>query len=194
MVQYKFQRFIILIKKVFLLFHKPIFLFPVHLLFESSDLRDYVLHTTVDGFPRGNFTPTSPAERPCLDEPYFQPKRRPERSKYLNHYEFRTKSDVVYPKTYSDEFSDSVYSDSDSRFGDSRFGDSRFGDSRFGDVYFRPKRVRSERSVRVGKSVRFRRRFLPTKVVSGPLEDRSDVVLQWTLDAVHKEEASVVFR
>lgn len=65
-------------------------------------------------------------------------------------------------------------------------------------VYFRPKNVKSreERSLRVEKSVRFRRRFLPARVVAGPLEERSAVELQWFMDAVHldKEEASVVFR
>ncbi|KOB78680.1 Endonuclease-reverse transcriptase [Operophtera brumata] len=158
----------------------------IHLLFESSDLRDYVLHTTVEGFVRGNFTPTSPSERPCHEEPYFLPKHRPERSKHLKkHNEFRTKSDSVSRNnvyTNSDSMyinSDGVYTNSDS-------------------VYFRPKNLKSrgERSLRVGKSVRFRRRFLPARVVAGPLEERSAVVLQWAMDDVHldKEEASVVFR
>lgn len=122
----------------------------------------------MDGFVRGNFTPTSPAERPCHEEPYFLP--RPERSKHLKkRYEFRTKSD-----THSDVHTRDGYTS---------------------DVYFRPK-SRGERSVRVGKSVRYRRRFLPARVVAGPLEERAAVVLQWSMDAVHidKEEAAVVFR
>lgn len=70
----------------------------------------------------------------------------------------------------------------------------------FDGYYFRPKfrSFREERSVfrRTAKSLRYRRRFTPGRIVSGPLEDRRTVVLQWSIsDAVHVEEdASVVFR
>jgi hypothetical protein len=69
----------------------------VHLQFEESNLRDYVLQTVVGNFIRGNFTPTSYEERPCRDDqPYFV--RRSERSKhYWFDDKYRTgKSDSGY--------------------------------------------------------------------------------------------------
>lgn len=68
--------------------------------------------------------------------------------------------------------------------------------------YFRPKYrsySRDERSVyrRIAKSLRMRRRYLPARVVSGPLGGRTAVLLQWSLnDAVHLDSqgTSVVFR
>ncbi|CAG9794074.1 unnamed protein product [Diatraea saccharalis] len=63
--------------------------------------------------------------------------------------------------------------------------------------YFRPRyRLgRGARSVFKLKS-RYRRRFLPARVVSGPLGDRNNLVLQWSLtDAVHVDGVTtVIFR
>lgn len=139
------------------------FFFSVHLQLEETNLRDYVLHSVVNNFIRGNFTPTSNAERPCNEDqpiPYFLPKHR---SKLIPS-DFRT-----------------LTVDSSS-------------------VYFKPKyrSLRGERSAfRRPKSLRYRSRFLPSRVVAGPLEARSSVMLHWSLtDAVHMEsgESSVVFR
>ncbi|XP_037294856.1 uncharacterized protein LOC115449543 [Manduca sexta] len=141
--------------------------YDVQLQYEDVMLRDYVLHSVVNNFIRGNFTPTSLAERPCREDaplPYFLPKHRPERSKH-----FKKHSDY---RTFDGFRSESSY-------------------------YFKPKyrSFRDERSVR--RSVRYRRRYLPARMVSGPLEGRPGVTLQWSLtDAVHldSEETSVVFR
>lgn len=149
-------------------------LVAVHLQFEDLTLRDYVLHSIVDNFIRGNFTPTTFTERPCRDEalPYFLPKHtRTERSKHIKK-----------SKRYGDSF--------------------RIYDSEVDGYYFRPKYrsySRDERSAyrRFAKSLRMRRRFLPAKVVSGPLASRSAVLLQWAFnDGVHldSEATSVVFR
>ncbi|PZC73055.1 hypothetical protein B5X24_HaOG210143 [Helicoverpa armigera] len=157
------------------------FILKVHLQFEDSTLRDYVLHSIVDNFIRGNFTPTSYSERPCRDEtlPYFLPKHmRTERSKHVK----KSKKYGVPYRTFEDYSIKSVDSLSDG-------------------YYFRPKyrSYRDERSVyrRFAKSLRMRRRYLPARVVSGPLASRPAVLLQWSLnDAVHldSEGTSVVFR
>lgn len=69
-------------------------------------------------------------------------------------------------------------------------------ESDFDGYYFKPKfrSSRVERSI-YRKSLRYR--FVPAMIVSGPLEGRTGVVLQWSLtDASHleNEETSVVFR
>lgn len=129
----------------------------------------------MDNFIRGNFTPTTFTERPCRDEalPYFLPKHtRPERSKHVKKF-----------KKYGDSYR--IYDNLD-----------------VDGFYFRPKHrrfSRDERSVyrRFAKSLRMRRRFLPARVVSGPLASRTAVLLQWSLsDGVHldSDATSVVFR
>ncbi|KAL4705984.1 hypothetical protein ACJJTC_004963 [Scirpophaga incertulas] len=62
--------------------------------------------------------------------------------------------------------------------------------------YFKP-RYRFMRGPRAVKANRLRRRYLPARVISGPLRDRSNVVLQWALtDALHLDgdETTVIFR
>lgn len=173
-------RFIFIIKYQYLTYN--FLIFPVHLQFEELTLRDYVLHSIVNNFIIGNFTPTTFAERPCRDDslPYFLPKhRRSERSKHMK----KTKRYGDTYRTFGDYSLKSVDSLSDG-------------------YYFRPKYrsySRDERSVyrRIAKSLRMRRRYLPAKVVSGPLASRTSVLLQWSLnDAVHldSEGTSVVFR
>lgn len=120
----------------------------------------------MDSLVRGNFTPTDLADRPCREDPYFLPKRRPERSRKKNH------------KYHEKEF---------------RIDDEYRTKSESYSVYFRPKARRGERSA----LRRFRRRFLPARVVTGPLAGRAAVALHWAMaDAVHldADETTVVFR
>ncbi|XP_063382139.1 uncharacterized protein LOC134668629 [Cydia fagiglandana] len=68
--------------------------------------------------------------------------------------------------------------------------DGRFETSesdKWSSVYFRP---------RVVKSVRYRRRFVPARVVSGPLGGRGEVLLTWSVSEAERlgEDDSVVFR
>ncbi|XP_045536317.1 uncharacterized protein LOC106709135 [Papilio machaon] len=144
-----------------------------HLQFIDTSLRDYVLYTIVDNFIRGNFTQTDTSERACRDEepPYFIPKH----------------SRVSKHKVHTEDF------DSERMFEIYRTRKSDVG------YYFRPKfrRYRDARSV-LGYRKNYKyRRFLPTKIVSGSLGDRGEVILHWSLiDTTHlnSDEASVVFR
>lgn len=167
---------------------------------DDASLRDYVLYTIVGSFIRGNFTPTSYAERLCHDEqtlPYFIPKHnRAVRSKH-KHTKFesdRLRFESDYPKFESDR---SKFENDRSNYESDYLTFDRTGG--FDGYYFRPKfrSFRAERSVyRTAKSLRYRRRFSPGKIVSGSLEDRRTVLLQWSIsDAVHVEDdANVVFR
>lgn len=129
-----------------------------------------MLYSIVGNFIRGNFTPTSFSERPCRDEepiPYFVPK-------HLRPV--RSK----HVKTWNEDFSYRTKSESDLEV-----------------YYFRPKFRSYSRVERSTYRKGLRYRFVPAMIVSGPLEGRTGVVLQWSLmDASHleNEETSVVFR
>lgn len=181
---------------------------------DEASLRDYVLYTIVGSFIRGNFTPTSNAERLCHDEqtlPYFIPKHnRAVRSKHKRTKFESDRSDFEsdYSKFESDrskfksdyakfESDGSKFESDRSKFESDYLTFDRTGG--FDGYYFRPKfrNFREERSVyRTAKSLRYRRRFSPGRIVSGSLEDRRTVLLQWSIsDAVHiEEDANVVFR
>ncbi|CAH2090754.1 unnamed protein product [Euphydryas editha] len=143
----------------------------VHLQFEDPSLRDYVLYSIVGNFIRGNFTPTSFTERPCRDEkslPYFVPKHtRAIRSKHIK------------TKLYNEDYSYRTKSESE-----------------FDEYFFKP-RFRSYSRVERSLYKKLRYRFLPVTIISGPLEGRTGVVLQWSLTDVSRlesQETSVVFR
>lgn len=147
-------------------------MFTVRLQHEDATLQDYVIYSMINNYMKGNFTPVSNAERPCYEQeskPYFVLKHsRTERSKRL-----KNKNNYRYNR---------------------RGLTSKY--------YFRQKLTnRGERSIGIArfrgkKSLRYRRLFMPTRILSGPLKNRKTVVMKWTVsETTHIESnANVIFR
>ncbi|CAH2215982.1 jg27670 [Pararge aegeria aegeria] len=144
-----------------------VFEIHIYIKFEDPSLQDYVLYSIVGNRIRGNFTPTSFSERPCRDIEPL-PFFIPKHERVQKH-----------KASWHDEDYSSVFRTN----------------SDFDGYYFRPKfRARLERSVfKFGK----RYRYVPAKIVRGPLDGRTAVLLRWSLtdtSRLESEGTSVVFR